>query len=51
MSSAAKVWNDQIQEIKTFSDRQENDQDVAIKIIRKNELMHKAGKLNDDFQG
>jgi len=28
-------------------DKQEDDKDVAIKIIRKNELMHKAGNLDN----
>ena len=32
-------------ESKINLDRHENDKDVAIKIIRKNELMHKAGKF------
>ena len=30
---------------KNILDKHENDKDVAIKIIRKNELMHKAGKF------
>ena len=31
--------------LKNILDKHENDKDVAIKIIRKNELMHKAGKF------